>query len=209
MYRIWSDRRSGSTARGSVDGCILFLKRWHRDDDVMMMKILEEFGCGFIRTDIYLWDHCKHEWLCTKKPHIFNSLVTQCGSYRHPDVKNVCRGWYGTQGLRAVMWKSRGCEGGATLLLPSVGDKSCARGWLLVDRLDVKHAQVSQASQGHRLGGFPAQLLLETEVTPTASTQHTSLLDIQVSLSSKVMTRWKKALSWTKEHYKCFIKKNG
>lgn len=86
------------------------------------------------------------------------------------------------------MWKSRGCEGGATLLLPSVGDKSCARGWLLVDRLDVKHAQLSQASQGHRLGGIPAQLLLETEVSPTASAQHTRLLDIQVSLSSKVMT---------------------
>lgn len=68
------------------------------------------------------------------------------------------------------MWKSRGCEGGATLLLPSVGDKSCARGGLLVDRLDVKHAQSSQASQGHRLGGIPAQLLLETEVSPTAYT---------------------------------------
>lgn len=173
----------------------------------------------FIRTDIYVRVRSLQTWLTLHKKQcyryfqipqthtVFNSLVTQCGSYRRPDVKNVCRGWYGTQGLRAVMWKSRGCEGGATVLLPSVGDKSCARGRLLVVRLDVKHAQVSQASQGHRLGGISAQLLLGPEVSPTASTQHTSLLDIQVSLSSKVMTWWKKALRWTKEHYKCFLYK--
>lgn len=92
------------------------------------------------------------------------------------DVKNVFGCWYGAQCLRAVMWESRGCEGGATFALPLVLDKSCERprGWLLFDRLGVKHALVSQASQGHRLGDIPSWLLSGTEASPSPSTPHTS-----------------------------------
>lgn len=108
--------------------------------------------------------------------HIFNSLVTwMSGLHRRAGVKNVCRCWYGTQGLRAVMWQSRGCEGGATVPLPSVGDKSCehARGRLL-DRLDVRQAQVSQAS--HKVTGwvlFQPNSLYTTTHTPVGQSSLT------------------------------------
>lgn len=131
------------------------------------------------------WDRSRHRTQCSVFLNTSNNtyiIVQSRGTAWLPqttsDVKNVFRCWYRAQGLKAVMWKSWGCEGGATLPLALAGDKSCecARGWLLFDRLDVKHTSVSQASQGHRLGGIPAWFSLETEASPSPSTQrHTRL----------------------------------
>lgn len=76
------------------------------------------------------------------------------------------------------MWQSQDCEGGATVPLPLVGDKSCerARGRLL-DRLDVRQAQVSRAS--HKVTGWVLFQPNSLYTTPHTPVGQSSLTDQQ------------------------------
>lgn len=124
-------------------------------------------------------------------------------------MKNVFQCKYNSaQHIRAVMWKSRGCEGGATvLLLPEVKEIKagvwamfeCARACLTALKLDIKHGSLSprihKASCGvafHQplLCGFRGQTatLWEMEIT-NKKTKRNQLLALATDF------QWTKQLS--------------